>query len=355
MRGLLGSVSVLAGAGLLFAAFPTSSNYKLESYGVGSGGTSNSTSSNYALEGITGEVSGTQMSSSNYGIGSGLIPTQLANVPGAPTLTNTSNWYNKLKLVIDTGGNASDTKFAVAISTDNFATTQYVKSDFTIGSSLAIADYQTYASWGGATGINLAGLSSGTTYKAKVRAMHGKFTESGWSATGSAATVNPSLTFDLDISATDTETAPPYNLAFSDLAPGAVISGSQKIWVDFDTNADFGGNVFVYGQNGGLKSTAVAYTIAALTGNLAALTQGFGAQSASATQSSGGPFAVSSPYNGASDNVGILDTNIRPIYNTAAPITAGRSAIQLKAKVTSTAPPATDYADRITVLGAPSF
>ncbi len=139
----LGSLSLLTGLFVLFAAVPTGTIYKLESYGVGSGGTANSTSSSYAMEGISGETSGTQLSGTLYNGGSGLITTQLANVPQAPALTNPSNYYNKLKLVLNNGGNASDALFAVAISSDNFVTTQYVKNDFTVGASLALTDYQT--------------------------------------------------------------------------------------------------------------------------------------------------------------------------------------------------------------------
>jgi len=355
MNSFTEGISLLAGAALLFSAVPTGTTYKLDSYGVGSGGTANSTSSAYAMEGISGEVSGTQMSGTLYNGGSGMITTQLANVPQAPTVTNPSNFYNKLKMIIDNGGNPTDAKFAVAISTDNFVTTQYVQNDLTVGAALGIEDYQTYALWGGATGVNIGSLQPNTAYKVKVRAMNGKFTESGYSAAATAATVNPSLTFDLDISATDSETASPYNLAFNDLSPGAVVNSAQRIWVDFDTNGDFGGNVYMYGQNSGLRSTAVAHTISALTGDLAALGQGFGAQSQSATQTNGGPLTVSSPYNGVSDAVGVTDTNIRRVYSTGAPVTGGRSSLILKAKVTSTTPSANDYTERLTVVGAPSF
>lgn len=356
----MAAMSAFGGLMLLFAAFPAGTSYKLESYGLGSGGSANSTSSTYALEGISGTTSGTQMSGTTYRAGSGMIPTQLANVPSAPALTNPSNYYNKLHLTInngnnDNGNNASDATFAVAISSDNFATTQYVKNDLTVGNSQTIADFLSYAAWGGASGVNIVGLQPNTTYTVKVRAMHGKFTESGYSATASAATVNPSLTFDLDVSATDSETAPPYVLAFNDLSAGTVVNSPQKIWVDFDTNGDFGGNVYLYGQNGGLHSAAVAYTISAITGDLSTAAQGFGAQSASATQTSGGPLLASSPYNGASDNVGITDTNIRRVYSSAAPVTAGRSSLQLKAKITTNTPSSSDYSETLTLVAAASF
>lgn len=346
---------LISGTFLLFAQIPAGTNYKLQSYGVGSGGTSNSNSSAYSMEAISGETSGVQMSGTAYRGLTGMISTQLANVPAAPTLTNPDNYYNKLKLVIDNGANPSDAVFAVAISTDNFATTQYVQSDRTIGNSLGIEDYQTHTAWGGTTGFNLLGLRANTPYQVKVRAMHGKFTESGYSAVASAATVNPSLTFDLDVSPTDTETNPPYDLAFNELLPGSVVNSPSRIWVDFDTNGDNGGNVYIYGKNGGLTSAAVAHTISSLTADLSAINQGFGTQSVSAVQASGGPLTVANPYDGTSDSVGITDINIRKIYTTTNPVTSGRSSLHLKAKVTPLTPSSDDYAEILTVLAAPSF
>lgn len=349
------SLSLFSGAVLFFAATPAGTNYKLQSYGVGSGGVANATSAAYAMEGISGEVSGTAMSGGLYGLGSGMIPTQQANVPTAPTLTNPADYYNKLRLIIDNGNNPSDAKFAIAISKDNFVTTQYVQSDNTVGNALGIEDYQTYTTWGGASGFLIVGLTAGSNYSVKVRAMHGKFTESGYSAAATAATVNPSLTFDLDVSASDIETSPPYTTAFTDLVPGTVVATPSKIWTDFATNGDFGGNIYVYSANAGLRSVSVAYTIAALTGDLGALSQGFGLQSASATQSAGGPLAVSNPYDGTTNTVGITDSTIRKIYTAPAPISAGRTSMQLKAKAASLTPASTDYAEILTVIAAPSF
>lgn len=350
-----GVFSVLSGLSLVFAALPAGTTYKLESYGVGSGGVANSVSSNYGLEGTVGEISGTQMSGTTYKAGTGLVTTQLTNVPNAPTLDNVDNYYNKLRMTLDTGNNPSDTKFAIAISTNNFTTTQYVKADHTVGASLTIADYQTYASWGGASGFLIIGLQPSTTYQVKTRAIQGKYTESGWSPTASAATVNPSLTFQIDVSASDVSTTPPYNLTMPNLVPGTVVTSPTKIWTSFTTNGDFGGNQYIFGRNGGLKSTAVSYTINALSGDLGSANQGFGAQNATVAQASGGPLSVAAPYNGASNNVGTLDANIRQLYNAPAPITSGRTSLQLKAKVNTLTPAATDYADILTVLAAASF
>lgn len=63
-----------------------------------------------------------------------------------------------------------------------------------------------------------------------------------------------------------------------------------------------------------------------------------------------------SPYNGASNNVGALDTTKRFIYNSSeTPVTGGRVSFQLKAKASATTPSATDYSDILTILVTGSF
>src|SRR6266404_2546776 len=111
----LGLISALVAASSLFttiAALPSTTNYELNSYGFGSGGTANSTTSNYALEGITGEASGQTATTSNYNLKPGFNETQQANVPKV-TLTNPSNYYDKLKFVIDQQGNPTDALYAL--------------------------------------------------------------------------------------------------------------------------------------------------------------------------------------------------------------------------------------------------
>jgi len=353
LKGLLTSavVPILS----LLAVAPSGATYSLQSYGISSGGVANASSANYSMNGITGDLSGLQLDGTTYSSQPSLTPTQQANVPPAPTFTNPGSYYNKLHLVIHTGGNPSDTKFAVAISSDNFATTQYLQNDDTISSALGSEDYQTYALWGSGAGIDVVGLHPNTTYTVKVKAMQGAYSESAYGPAASAATVNPSLTFDIDVSATNTDTNPPYALSFSSLLPGLITDSPQKIWLDFDTNAGSGGNVYVYGKNAGLHSTKAGYTLSSVTGDLGILAQGFGAQSSSATQTSGGPFTAASPYNGSSQNIGAIDTSIRKAYGATAPVTAGRSSVLLKAKVSDTTPSASDYAETLTLLAATGY
>ncbi len=342
---------VLAGA--MLAVMPASNGYELNSYGFGTGGTANSSSSNYRVNGLAGDGSGTS-SSNNYQVKAGEAHTKEANVPTA-TLVNNANWYNKLLLTVGFQDNPVDATFAVAISTDNFATTKYVKSDFTIATTLSQSDYLPYSAWGGSSGVYVRGLAASTVYTVKVKAYRGTFTESGYGPTASAATVDPQLSFDIDVSATDQPTSPPYAINFGNLLPGSVTDSPQRVWVSLDTNGESGGRVYVSGQNAGLRSATAAYTIGTLTGDLTAAAEGFGVQGASATQSSGGPFSVSAPYDGSSQNVGLTDSVIRQIFAASSPLAAGRGSFVLKAKSKSLTPASSDYTEVLTAIASASF
>lgn len=339
---------------LFILVVPVSPNYNLRELNIGNGGGGQSQSNNYAAEHTIGELGGAAQGT-NYNGGLGLGFTQVANVPPAPTFTNPSSYYNKLHLVLNNGANPSDTLFAIAISSDDFATSQYIKSDQAVGNTLTLNDYQTYSSWGGSSGFDVLGLDPATTYKVKVKAMQGDFTESGYGPTASASTVNPTLTFDIDVSATDTSTSPPYTLDLGTLLAGTVFTGSDKIWVSLDTNGQSGATVYIAGQNAGLTSNSASYTLSSATGDLASLSEGFGLQGSSATQSSGGPLSISSPYNGASDQVGSIATTFQKLFEATAPIGSGRGSAVLKAKASSGAPAKSDYTEILTIVGAANF
>ena len=194
--------SMLASSPLVLATEPSSTNFKIQNYSFGAGGTTNSTSTNFGLNGVAGEVEFGRQSSANFKNGSGLTYLMKANVPGAPTFTNPSSNYERLLFVLNTSNNPTDATYAISISTDNFATdTRYVKSTATIGTSLAAADYQTYTAWGGASGTYITGLTPNTTYTIKVKARQGKYTESEYGPTAQATTSTPSLTFSVDSNA----------------------------------------------------------------------------------------------------------------------------------------------------------
>lgn len=339
----------------LFLAFPAGSTYKLHNFEFGAGGQDQTNGSTYTLEGIFGQTAG-KTSGTTYAAGGGMVYSQLTNTPPAPTFVNSSSWYNKLKITLNTASNPSDTEYAIAITDDNWVTTKWVQNDNTVGTTLGIEDYQTYTEWGGASGTYIIGLTGNTTYKVKVKAIQGDFSEGPLGPEASAATSSVSISFDLDVASTNSETASPYSVGFGDVAVGSVSTASDKIWVDLSTNAELGAYVYIHDQYGGLRSTGTNYTISSGSVDLTGQSEGFGLQSASVSESSGGPLVALSPYNGASQNVGLVDTTARGILSTSdSPITSGRASLSLKAKASNSTPAADDYTDTLTLITAGSF
>ena len=277
-----------------------------------------------------------------------------ANVPTI-SIANSANWYNKLLVTIGPQNNPSDAKFAIAISTNAFGTTQYVKSDFTVGNTLALSDYQTYAGWNSASGTFVRGLLPSTVYTVKSKAFRGEYSESPYGPTAAVSTVDPQLSFDIDVSAIDVSTNPPYVISFGNLLVSTITDSSTKVWVSLQTNGESGGKVYMSGQNSGLKSTSANYTIGSTAGDINAQLEGFGAQGATATQASGGPLALIAPYDGVGQNIGATDNLIREMFSTSSPIVAGRGSFILKAKTKPLTPASSDYAEILTVVAAASF
>ena len=333
---------------LFLAASPSSTNYTLKAFDIGGSGGSG-TSSNYKLEGVAGSQDGATATSTTYAVAPGELPTQQTNVPPAPTFTNPANEYSRLQIIINTGNNPSNARFAIAISDDGFTTTRYVQTDNTVSAAYSITNYQTYAAWGGASGVYITGLTPGTTYTVKVAAYQGDYTNSKFGPTASAATVQPTLTFSVETTATST---PPFSMTFSGISPNTVASASADAVLTLSTNALQGGSVYLKGANTGLTSSSASYTVSSATADLGVASTGYGAQVVSTTQSSGGPLAASSPFNGATDNVGIISTSLQTLAESSAPITTGVATVRLKAKTDSIVPSATDYSDTLTFVAA---
>lgn len=354
----LSNISIYIAIFLIFlggnalAASPTSSNFQLLDYGFGAGGTASSSSTNYLLQGTVGEIDTASLSSQNYlGLG-GLTYTLEPNTPAAPQLTNPSNYYNKLNIIIDDGGNTADTTFVIQVSTDNFVSDiKYVQADNTLGNDPVFQDYTT---WGGATGFNIIGLTAGTTYYARVAAKRGTFQQGTYSAIAVASTDNATLTFNVQTSDNPT---PPFVIGIGVVNPGQITTSWQKVTTTITTNAGNGGLVYIYGSNNGLKSTTAGnYTIASASNDLTGVSEGYGAQGTSVSETSGGPMELISPYNGSSETVGIIDTSKRILSDsTSQPVNGGQTIFELKAKASNTTPSATDYTDTITLIGTGSF
>lgn len=221
-------------------AGPQSTNFELKTYDFGNGGTQETSSTNYSMQGEAGSQDKTKSSGTNYNLNSGLTFSNQANVPAAPTVSNPAQNYDRLKIVLNNGNNPSDATFAIAISPDNFTTTYYVQSDNTIGTSLGTEDWQTYTTWGGATGFFAKTLKQNTTYTVKVKARSGKYSETEWSQTGSAVTSTPSLTFSISLS----------SLTFDNLNAGNSYTDNSKSTVlTTSTNAAYG--YVIYGHETG--------------------------------------------------------------------------------------------------------
>lgn len=326
------------------SAGPQSTTYEIKEYGFGSGGTQSNDSTTYSLFGGTGQTSANTLTSTTYGLGAGLTTLIPVNTPPAPTFTNPSSYYNKLKLVINTASNPTDTKYAIAVSNDNFvANTRYVQSDTTLGTNPV---WQTYTSWGGASGVLIIGLTPGTTYSAKVSAMQGGFTQSPYSATAQVATTTSTLTLSLSTNSVNIGT----------LTPATVVTAGTTVTATTTSNGTGGVSIYAYDANAGLLSSSRSYTIGSSSVDLTGASEGYGIRGSSVTQSSGGPMQIISPYNGSGNNVGLLSTTKRPVFDSSSqPVTSGQGTFEIKAKAGNTTKAATDYADTITIIASASF
>ena len=329
---------------MLFASFSASNTYKLNSYSIGPGGTNNATSTTYKAQANAGEISGTA-NSTNYTVHSGAVQTEQLNVPLAPTLSNGSGtYYNELQFTINVGILPTDTTYAIAVSPNNFTTTYYVQATGVLGASPV---FQNYTAWGGSSGSYMTGLSNSSTYEVKVGAMEGLFTNTEYGPYTSSTTTAPSIS--LSVSPTSSN--------LGSLTPGTVITSSTNITASLTTDAESGANIFVFGKYGGLYSPTKGYTIKITTvsGNLATLSEGFGLQGVSVTESSGGPLALVSPYTLTGNNVGVDSTTPYQILTTPKEVQSGSSVIELQAKSANIDPAANDYQELLTFSAAAQF
>lgn len=333
--------------GQLFALFvlPASTNYQLHDYGFGSGGGDDGVSTNYSLYQLSGEQVGQLSLSANYKHGSGLAFAHQANVPAAPTLTS-NDYYNKLMLTLNPGSDASDTQYAIAISTDNFTTTNYVQDDNTVGAALGDEDWQTYAQRGGASGFFVIGLAKDTTYTAKVKARHGDFTETGWGPTASAATTNVSISFSISGVASDTSVegvttdviSTSTSVPFGELSFNQRREAAQRVTVT--TNA-VGGYTVLLRQVSALANTT-GNTLAAVSGTNAApatwpttVYQGaYGYHTADTSLGTGASSRFST-----TDTFAQLDTTAREIAYGAAAVANEQTSIVYAIQVGKAQPP----------------
>jgi len=325
----------------LLAALSSSTTLQLNNYSLGSSGNVGSSSATYFVEGSAGELQGNTTVGGSYQTKGGSLQAQQASVPPAPALSSNSGaYYNKLQVTVNATGNPADVTYSLAISTNNFTTTNYVQADGTIG---ATPVYRTYALWGGSGGSFITGLASNTAYQVKANALQGMYTASSYGPAASATTGTPNLSFSLSTNSVN----------LTALASGSATTSTVNL--SYATNGGSGGFVYAMGQFGGLHSITANYTISSATADLTA-GQGFGLRSTAASQTSGGPFAVQSPYNNANANiVGAVLTNLQPLYASAASVTGASGTFVIGGARSAITPAASDYQEVLTFTAAASF
>lgn len=187
---------------------------------------------------------------------------------------------------------------------------------------------------------------------------------------GVTATVNQSITFDLDTSVADGETNPAYTVALGTVTvTDTRVSGStdsiNMIIAEVDTNASGGAVVTVKNANGsnGLVSTAVpADNIGSADGAIVDGTENYGLCVMSVTQTTG-TMAKASPYNTGScatntetNDIQGLTTAGENILNTSgAPIAGGHAEIAVNAAISGVTVAHSDYTDTLTFIATATF
>jgi hypothetical protein len=141
------------------------------------------------------------------------------------------------------------------------------------------------------------------------------------------------------------------------LLAGSVVTATNKIWLTLNTNANNGAFIFGNGQNGGLSSSSTGHLIPTPTtsADLSTLSEGFGEQDSSVTQTYGGPLYGLAPFNVTGTNVGQDYTSLEEMFGTNDPITSGVGSISLLAKSNALDPAASDYTETLTEVAAESF
>jgi hypothetical protein len=184
------------------------------------------------------------------------------------------------------------------------------------------------------------------------------------------ATVNQSITFDLDTSVADGETSTPYSVALgtitvTDTRVSGTTDSVNMVIAELDTNASGGAVVTVKNANGanGLVSTAVpADNIGSADGAMIDGTENYGLCVMSVAQTTG-TLAKASPYNTGScatntetnDIQGLTTTGENILNTSGAPIAGGHAEIAVNAAISGVTVAHSDYTDTLTFVATGTF
>jgi len=188
---------------------------------------------------------------------------------------------------------------------------------------------------------------------------------------GVSATVNSTLSFDIDTAVTDTDSDAPYTVALgtittTDTRVSGGSDGIKYIWADLDTNASGGMVVTVQNANGtnGLVSTEVSGdNINSASAPVVDGSENYGLCVVSVTESSGTGLEKAGGYTAGTcdadtegNDVIALSTTPAAILNTTSdPIGGGRAQIAVQASIDGATIAHADYTDTLTFIATGTF
>ena len=194
-----------------------------------------------------------------------------------------------------------------------------------------------------------------------------------------SATVDPTMSFDIDTATGDSESNSPYSVNLGSITTGAVATSGgsvNSIWLDLATNATNGATVTIINTDADTDLTSASVAgdkISAATNNtaLAGGTEGYGFCVVSVTSTSGLNMAnVDAVFDGDGSNDGCTastsDNVVSPspnsggaaatlISNGTSPIVVGRVRVAVKAAISSTTEAHADYQDAVRLIATANF
>lgn len=292
--------------------------------------------------------------------------------------------YDKAKIEIDAQENPYDTLYLIRLQalTDN--TIFYLKSDHTLGTSYDASNFMTICQLEGIDpnnpdcdtsessgwnsdlqSLNIYNLLPDTEYLASALALNGDYSSTNFSENTNSQTVNPALSFDINIAPEDepdTQTTAPYQIALGDISFKFPTIAPNLIWFSVGTNISDGLGLYIKDSSNGLYSASKDTTIPSETEDLAEDTNnngGFGIKIFNylPRQTSLGPLQNNTLYDTVAINsVGQVSTTNSLLFFTNSnddnqgPINGGKSAIQVQAKAAYTTPISGDYETYFTTI-----
>ena len=194
-----------------------------------------------------------------------------------------------------------------------------------------------------------------------------------------SATVDPTMTFDIDTATGDSESNSPYSVNLGSITTAAVATSGgsvNSIWLDLATNATNGATITIINTDADTDLTSASVAgdkISAATNNttLAGGTEGYGFCVVSVTSTSGLAMSnVDAVFDGDGSNDGCTastsDNVVSPspnsggaaatlISNTTTPIVVGRVRVAVKAAISSTTEAHADYQDSVRLIATANF